>query len=65
VLEDGSRLEFPPSLHVSFDFKTAVTDGTITQVLFAQDCDKDFLRGELGKLRMMPVENGKSKNDQR
>jgi hypothetical protein len=65
VLEDGSKLEFPPSLHVSFDFKTAVTDGTITQVFLAQDCDKDFLRGELRKLRIMPVENRKSKNDQR
>jgi hypothetical protein len=64
MLDDGRVLEFPPSLHISFDFKTAFTDGIITQLLFAQDCDKDFLRDELGKLRIVPVENGKSKNDQ-
>ena len=59
VLNDGSRLDFPPSLQVGFDFKSAFTDGTITQLLSAQDCDTDFLRAELDKLRIVPVESEK------
>lgn len=57
VLNDGSRLDFPPSIQVGFDFKPAFMDGTITQLLFAQDCDTDFLRAKLDKLRIVPVSN--------
>jgi hypothetical protein len=55
VLNDGSRLDFAPSLQVGFDFKPAFADGTITQLLFAQDCDMGFLRAKLDKLRIVPV----------
>lgn len=58
VLNDGSHLEFPPSLQFSFDFKAAFADGTITQLLSAHDCDKKFLCAELDKLRIVPVESG-------
>jgi hypothetical protein len=58
VLTDGSRLDFPPSLQLGFDFKSAFADGTITRILLAQDCDVNFLRAELVKLRIVPVEDG-------
>jgi hypothetical protein len=57
VLNDGNRLDFPSSLQLGFDFKSAFADGAITQLLLAQDCDINFLRTELDKLRIMPVEN--------
>lgn len=57
VLNDGSRLDFPPSLQLGFDFKSAVADGAITRLLLAQDCDMDFIRTELDKLHIMPIEN--------
>jgi hypothetical protein len=57
VLNDGSRLDFPPNLQVGFDFKSAFADGTITRLLLAQDYDVNFLRAELDKLRIAPVEN--------
>ncbi|HUI12588.1 MAG TPA: hypothetical protein VL048_03855 [Xanthobacteraceae bacterium] len=62
VLNDGSRLDFPPSLQLGFDFKSAFADGTITRLLLAQDCDMDFLRTELDKLRIVPVEDGERSN---
>lgn len=62
VLNDGSRLDFPPSLQLGFDFKSAFGDGAIVQLLFAQDCAMDFLRIELAKLRIMPVEDGERSN---
>lgn len=55
VLNDGSRLKFLPGLHVGFDFKPSFADGTINQFLFSPDCDMDFLRAELAKLRIVPV----------
>jgi hypothetical protein len=58
VLNDGSRIAFPPSLQLGFDFKSTFTDGTITRLLFAQDCDVNFLRTELDKLRIVPIEDG-------
>lgn len=62
VLNDGSPLDFPPSLQLGFDFKSAFADGTIKQLLLAQNCDMDFLRAELHKLRIVPVENGEPRN---
>jgi hypothetical protein len=56
VLNDSSLLDFPPSLQVGFDFKSAFADGTITRLLFAQDCDMNFLCAELDKLRIVPAE---------
>jgi hypothetical protein len=32
VLNDGSRLDFPPSLQVGFDFKAAFAKGTIMRL---------------------------------
>ncbi len=57
VLADGSTMNFPDSLHMDFDFRAANTDGTIQQILCAQDCDIDFLYAELHKLRIVPNED--------
>ena len=57
VLNDGSEMGFPSSLHFGFDFRAALADGTITEFAPGPDCDKDFLRAELSKLRIVPVAN--------
>jgi hypothetical protein len=62
VLNDGSRLDFPPSLQFGLDFKSAFANGAIKQLLLAQDSDVNFLRTELDKLRIMPVEDGERSN---
>jgi len=57
ALSDGSMMKFPPSLQVAFDFKAAIADGTIQQILYAPDSDSDFLQEELHKLRIVPSKN--------
>jgi len=56
VLNDGSTIDFPPSLHVTFDSRRAIADGTIQQILYAPDCDSGFLRAQLAKLGIVPSE---------
>jgi hypothetical protein len=51
---DGSTMEFPASLQMGFDFRAAIADTTIQQILCAPDCDAGFLRAELEKLRIGP-----------
>lgn len=55
VLQDGSRLEFAPSLQVPFDFRAAFSDQTVLQVLCAPDCDKAFLLAEMARLGINPA----------
>lgn len=52
VLKDGSKLLFPPSLHVPFLFKNAIGDRTLRPMLCAPDTDIDFLYEELNKLQI-------------
>lgn len=52
-LNDGSFLEFQASLSVPFDFRAAISDGTISQILSAPETDGDFLNSELYKLRIV------------
>ncbi len=54
ALKDGSMMQFPSSLQLAFDFKAAITDGTIQQILYAPDSDSDFLQAELQKLCIVP-----------
>jgi len=56
VLNDGRKMEFPPSLHLDFDFKAAVADGTINQILYPVGFDKEFLRAKLAKLSVAIAE---------
>lgn len=53
VLNDGSTMNFPDSLHMGFDFRAANADGTIQQILCAPDCDVSFLYAELHKLHIV------------
>ncbi|MGH8291252.1 MAG: hypothetical protein ACREV7_20010 [Steroidobacteraceae bacterium] len=55
VLNDGSRIDFPVSLHVPFDFRLAFTNGTVERLLCSPGCDTGFLRAELEKRRIAPV----------
>jgi hypothetical protein len=50
VIGDGSTMQFPSSLQLAFDFRTAVADDTIQQILCAQDSDLNFLQRELSQL---------------
>jgi hypothetical protein len=50
IMDDGSEMNFPQSLHMGFDFKSAFADGTIEQVLHGLDCDTVFLLAELRRL---------------
>ena len=56
VLNDGSMIHFPDSLQVAFDFRAAIADGTIQQILCAPDCDSGFLHAELRNLHIFPSE---------
>ena len=56
ALNNGNILDFPPSLPMLFDFRAAIEDGTITQILHATDCDSGFLHAELHKLGIFPSE---------
>ncbi|MGH8615057.1 MAG: hypothetical protein ACREYF_24305 [Gammaproteobacteria bacterium] len=56
ALDDGAIMQFPLSLQLSFDFKAAMADGTIQQLLLSPDTDVDFLNGELQKLRIVAKE---------
>ena len=53
ALNDGSTMNFPISLQMAFDFRAAIADGTIQQVLSAPDCDSGFLYAELQKLHIV------------
>ena len=57
VLSDGSKIEFPPSLHFDFDYRASLADGTIREFAPSPDCDMEFLRAELDKLRIVLVSN--------
>lgn len=54
ALKDGSMMQFPPGLQLAFNFKAAIANGTIQQILYAPDSDSDFLQAELHKLRIVP-----------
>lgn len=54
ALQDGSTMQFPSSLKLSFDFRAAIADRTIQQIQCAPNSDSDFLQAELHKLRIVP-----------
>ncbi|MCU7918508.1 MAG: hypothetical protein KZQ95_09150 [Candidatus Thiodiazotropha sp. (ex Epidulcina cf. delphinae)] len=53
ALRDGSIMQFPSNLQLAFDFRSAIADSTIQQILYAPDSDSDFLKTELHKLRIV------------
>lgn len=54
ALKDGSMMQFLPYLHLAFDFKAAVANQVIEEILYDQDRDSDFLLAELQKLSIVP-----------
>lgn len=51
-LADGRMLGFPSSLQAPFDFRAALADGAIVQLLLAPESDGAFLRAELAHRRI-------------
>jgi hypothetical protein len=60
VLNDGTEIEFPPSLQLGLDFGQAIAGGTITEILSGPGCNRDFLSGELSKLGIKAVKGNGS-----
>jgi hypothetical protein len=50
VLDDGTEIDFPPGLQLSFDFGQAIGSGAITEILSGPGCDRAFVTIELAKL---------------
>lgn len=49
VMADGSIMQFPPHLQLSFDFRAAIANGTVRKILCAPDSACEFLKAELKK----------------
>ena len=45
-------MQFPNSIQLGFNFKTAYSSHAIKQLLYSRDCEVDFLKVELKKLRI-------------
>lgn len=54
-LKNGNMLEFPPSLQMAFDYRAAIADGAIRQILAGPGCDRGFLDAELRRLKINPI----------
>jgi hypothetical protein len=48
----GNEMGFPTHLQMAFDFRAAIADGTISEILSARYSDAGFLRTELEKLKI-------------
>jgi hypothetical protein len=52
ALKDGTLIQFPPSLQFGFDFREAIANAAIREILLAPEADSGFLAEELRKLRI-------------
>jgi len=50
LLANGQEIDFPPALSLAFDFRGAIADGTIIQVLTGPTTNVEHLAAELAKL---------------
>ncbi len=55
ALRDGTLIQFPPSLQLGFDFREAIANVAIREILLAPEADSGFLTHELSKLRIEPA----------
>lgn len=55
ALNDGTIIKFPPYLQLEFDFREAIADAAIREILLAPGADSEFLTYELSKLRIVPA----------
>ncbi len=58
ALNGGKIFEFPPGLSMQFDFRAALMDGAIQQLLLAPDSDAAYLHAELARLGISPATDG-------
>jgi hypothetical protein len=54
MLNDGTAMDLPVSLQMPFDFRAALSDGTIKEILRGPQCDVEFLIDELKKMQIEP-----------
>jgi hypothetical protein len=54
-LADGRMIQFPAGLQAPFDFRAAMSDGTISQILLAPDCDAAYFQSEMDKRSIGPA----------
>lgn len=50
LLANGQEFDFPPALQLAFDFRDAIADGTITQVLTGSTTNVKYLTAEFARL---------------
>ena len=55
ALKDGTMFQFLPSLQLGFDFRAALANGAIREILVSPEADSGFVPTELGKLRIEPA----------
>lgn len=55
VLSDGQAMNFSPAMSVEFDFRKAIIDGIIIQILTTPKTNLEALNAELTKLRIISV----------
>lgn len=55
ALKDGRKIQFPPSLQLGFDFREAIANEAIREILLAPGADAGFLTHELSKLHIEPA----------
>ena len=52
ALKDGTSIQFPPSLQMSFDFREAITNATIQEILLAPGSNATILTQELSRIHI-------------
>jgi hypothetical protein len=55
LLANGREIDFSPALQLAFDFRGAIADGTITEVLTGATTNVEHLTAELARLGIGPV----------
>ena len=55
LLANGREIDFSPALQLAFDFRGAIADGTITEVLTGATTNVEHLTAELSRLGIGPV----------
>jgi hypothetical protein len=54
ILDNGSVMNFPNHLKLSFDFRDAIVDGTIKEILLEPHVDTSRILSKLAELRIFP-----------
>jgi hypothetical protein len=52
-LNDGTTIDFPPSLQLHLDFRSAIEEGAVQQILLAREAQSDLLGQAQGRLRIV------------